>query len=64
MDPMDFYTMEECIEEGEILEDVVEHIADDLQSDIEALNGRRFVARRYVDRPCEEAKQRLMDDYF
>ena len=66
MDPADLYSMDDYLQEQEILDDLGDHIVAEMQSVADVIQGGRSRCgpRRYVDRPREQASKQLMDDYF
>jgi len=65
IDPSDLYSMDDYLQEQEIIDDLGDHLVSELQSVADVLQGGRTQRgpRRYVDRPREQASQQLMDDY-
>ncbi|XP_040384262.1 uncharacterized protein LOC121055561 [Oryza brachyantha] len=66
IDPIDLYSIDEYLQEQAIMDDLGIHLISEMQSIADGLQGGRVQCghRRYVDRPREEARQQLMDDYF
>ncbi|XP_002439253.2 uncharacterized protein LOC8075096 [Sorghum bicolor] len=67
IDPADLYSMDDYLQEREILDDLAIQLVSEMQSAVvDVIQGGRSQSgpRRYVDRPRERANQQLMDDYF
>ncbi|XP_034578261.2 protein ALP1-like [Setaria viridis] len=66
MDPADLYSMDDYLQEQEILDDLGDHLVAEMQTIVDDIQGggSRSGPRRYVERPREQASQQLMDDYF
>ena len=66
IDPADLYSMDDYLQEQEILDDLGDHLVAEMQSVVDVIQGGRTRSgpRRYVNRPREQASQQLMDDYF
>lgn len=66
MDPADLYSMDDYLQEQEILDDLGDYLVAEMQSIVDDIQGggSRSGPRRYVERPREQASQQLMDDYF
>jgi hypothetical protein len=66
IDPADLYSMDDYLQEQEILDDLGDHLVAEMQSVVDVIQGGRTRCdpRQYVDRPREQASQQLMDDYF
>jgi hypothetical protein len=66
IDPADLYSMDDFLEEQDILDDFGDQLAAGMQSIVADIQGGRSRCgpRRFVDRPREQATKQLMDDYF
>lgn len=66
IDSIDLYSMDDYLQEQEIMDDLGDELVAEMQSVVDVIQGGRTQRgpRRYVDRPREQANQQLMDDYF
>ena len=66
INPADLYSMDDYLQEQEILDEFGDHLVFEMQSVVDVILGGRTRRgpRRYVDRPREQAQQELLDDYF